>query len=83
MCRHFDLDLAEVCHHEKVGLLSFMFVNLPTIKPDIFSKTPDLFKEYIILSMEYRYSLISSINRIAPLVLGKDSEFNNESICGF
>ena len=23
MCRHFDLDLAEVCHHEKVGLLSF------------------------------------------------------------
>ena len=23
MCRHFDLDLAEVCHHEKIGLLSF------------------------------------------------------------
>ena len=23
MCRHFDLDLAEVCHHENVGLLSF------------------------------------------------------------
>ena len=23
LCRHFDLDLAEVCHHEKIGLLSF------------------------------------------------------------
>ena len=23
MCRHFDLDLAEVCHHENIGLLSF------------------------------------------------------------
>ena len=23
MCRHFDLDLAEVCHYEKIGLLSF------------------------------------------------------------
>ena len=23
MCRHFDLDLAEVCHHEKIGLLCF------------------------------------------------------------
>ena len=23
MCRHFDLDLAEICHHEKIGLLSF------------------------------------------------------------
>ena len=23
MCRHFDLDLSEVCHHENIGLLSF------------------------------------------------------------
>jgi aryl-alcohol dehydrogenase-like predicted oxidoreductase len=23
LCRHFDLDMAEVAHHEKVGLLSF------------------------------------------------------------
>ncbi len=23
MCRHFDLDLAEVCYHENIGLLSF------------------------------------------------------------
>ena len=23
LCRHFDLDMAEVCHHEKIGLLSF------------------------------------------------------------
>ncbi len=23
MCRYFDLDMAEVCHHEDVGLLSF------------------------------------------------------------
>ena len=23
LCRHFDLDMAEVCHHENIGLLSF------------------------------------------------------------
>lgn len=23
LCRHFDLDMAEVAHHEKVGLLAF------------------------------------------------------------
>ena len=28
MCRHFDLDLAEVCHHEKIGLLSFLTFSL-------------------------------------------------------
>lgn len=23
LCRHFDLDMAEICHHENIGLLSF------------------------------------------------------------
>ena len=61
--------LSRVCPSKIV--LSRRSEKLPTISPSAFSKTPASLNARIILSMWYRYSSMSSINRYESLTFGK------------